>query len=71
MKKLKREAKISKFWGAYFAFLGFILSNFTLVMFYVFWAGFIIAMVFHRYYVTKSDSDNKIRTNEMKRAAYR
>ena len=60
MKKLKREAKQTRFWGAYFAYLGFILANLTLVTFTVFWVGLNMALLFHRYYVLQLKNKPKL-----------
>ncbi len=53
MKKLKKDAKQTHFWGAYFAYLGFVLANLTLVTFTVFWVGLNMALIFNRYYVLR------------------
>ena len=66
MKKLKREAKESHFWGAFFAFLGFVLANFTLVTFTVFWSGLIVSLIFHKYYFIENSEKQLSTANENK-----
>jgi len=51
LRKLYHESKLSHFWGGFFAILGFVAGNLTLVTFTVFWAGISMALMFHKYYL--------------------
>lgn len=50
MKKLYNEAKSTHFWGTYYVFFGFTLSNFTLVSFPIFAYGLVLSLLFNKYY---------------------
>jgi hypothetical protein len=59
LKKLRREAKQNKFWGAYFAVFGFLVANFTLVSVSLFFSGIAASLVFNNYYTYRSRLVNK------------
>lgn len=59
LKKLLKEAKQSEFYGAFFVFIGFALSNWTLVNFTIFYYGLILAIVYHNYYYERYKFDFK------------
>lgn len=56
MRKFYRESRQTHFWGAFFAMMGFVLGNLTLVTFSIFWAGLIVAMIFQRYFMLEYTS---------------
>jgi hypothetical protein len=49
-KKLYKTAKLTNYWGSFFAFLIFLWANMTLVYFHIFFYGIIFALVFDKYY---------------------
>ena len=59
LKKLYLEAKESKFYGGFFVFFGFMLANWTLVNFSIFYYGLVLALVFHNYYYKKQQAGHK------------
>jgi len=59
LKKLLKEAKQSQFYGAFFVFIGFALSNWTLVNFTIFYYGLTLAIVYHNFYFEKYKFDFK------------
>ncbi|MET2984903.1 O-antigen ligase family protein [Aureibaculum conchae] len=50
-KRLYKDAKITTYWGPFLAFLGFALSNLTLVHFSVFEMGLLFALLTNKYYL--------------------
>ena len=50
LRKLYSVAKLTGFWGAYYAFLGLALANVTLVTFGVYYHGLLIAIIFHKFF---------------------
>ncbi len=53
-KELFKNAKISKYWGSFFAFIIFLWANLSLVMYSIFFYGLIFAIIFDRYFKEKS-----------------
>jgi len=53
LRKLRIESRQSGFWGGYFSFFGFLLANLTLVNFPIFYAGLILSLVIHKYYIDR------------------
>ncbi|MCR4417187.1 MAG: hypothetical protein NUV92_05525 [Ignavibacteria bacterium] len=49
LKDLYRTAKLTNYWGSFFAFLVFIWANFTLVMYSIYFYGLIFALIFNKY----------------------
>lgn len=49
-KDLYRKAKLTKYYGPFFAFIIFLFTNLTLVDFNLFYPGIFIAFVFSEYY---------------------
>ena len=52
-KSLFRHAKITNYWGSFFAFLIFLWAEATLVHYTIFFTGLIFALVFDKYYYDK------------------
>ena len=52
-KHLYKNAKRTKYWGAFFAFLVFLSANLSLVKFHVFFYGILFALIFDKYYSDK------------------
>lgn len=50
MKHLYLTAKVSNYWGSFFAMLGFVLANLTLVTFSIYEMGLVMALVFNKYF---------------------
>jgi len=62
-RQLYRTAKLTNYWGSFFAFIVFLASNVTLVTFHIYFYGIVFALVFDKYYsdkhvLTKSNSIN-------------
>jgi hypothetical protein len=53
IKYLYINAKKTKYWGSFFAFLIFLWANLTLVNFHIFFYGIIFALAFDKYYADK------------------
>lgn len=53
-KKLFKTAKLTNYWGSFFAFLSFLWANATLVGFSIFFYGIIFALVFDKYISDKT-----------------
>jgi len=56
-KKLYKNASTLKYWGVFFAFLTFALSNLTLVYFPIFQMGLVIVFVINKYFEQLIDSN--------------
>lgn len=54
IKKLYNDARLHHNWGIFLGFLGFVLSNFTLVNFNLLFSGFIILLVYNNYLLQKA-----------------
>lgn len=52
-KKLYRTAKLTGYWGSFFAFLTFFWAQATLVYYSIFFTGLIFALVFDKYFQDK------------------
>jgi len=52
-RKLYKTARLTNYWGSFFAFLVFLWANATLVYFHIFFYGIIFALVFDKYYADK------------------
>jgi len=52
-KKLYRTAKLTGYWGSFFAFLTFFWAQVTLVYYSIFFTGLIFALVFDKYFQDK------------------
>ncbi len=52
-KKLYKTAKLTNYWGSFFAFIIFLWANFALVTFHIFFYGIIFALVFDKYHTDK------------------
>ena len=55
LKRLYKDAKVTKVWAPFLGFLGFAIANLTLVTFEFFYMGFIIVLVANRYYIQKCE----------------
>lgn len=53
---LRKSAKISNYWGAYYAMLTFLWANATLVKYSMFYYGLIYAIIFGKYYLDSTIS---------------
>lgn len=49
LKHLYLRAKISNYWGSFFALLAFVIANFTLVELNIFYHGILLAILYSRY----------------------
>ena len=52
-KSLFKHAKITNYWGSFFAFLIFLWAEATLVVYTIFFTGLIFALIFDKYYIDK------------------
>lgn len=52
-RKLYRDAKITTYWGPFLGFLGFAISNLTLVHFSVYEMGLLLALLTNQYYIKR------------------
>ena len=52
-KSLLKTAKITNYWGSFFAFLIFLWAQATLVYHTIFFTGLIFALIFDKYYYDK------------------
>jgi hypothetical protein len=53
VKKMHKTAKITNYWGSYYAFLTFLWSFATMSQSSIFYYGLIFALVFDKYYIEK------------------
>jgi hypothetical protein len=66
-KKLYKTAKVTDYWGSFFAFLVFLWANATLVMYSIFFYGILFALIFDKYFQNKyinSNSKQIIKSDE-------
>ncbi len=49
------------YWGGFFAFLAFVIANFTLVRFDLFYCGLLLALVYTNHFYLKSVSNQPLR----------
>lgn len=63
MKELLRVAKQTDYYGSFFAFLGYIVANLTLVYLSIYDAGLILAIVFHIHYSNSTTTINNKKQN--------
>jgi hypothetical protein len=57
-KKLYKTAKLTNYWGSFFAFLTFLWANVAMVYFSIFFYGIIFALVLDKYYQDKFSEKN-------------
>jgi hypothetical protein len=62
-KKLYKTAKLTNYWGSFFAFLVFLWANITLVYFSIFFYGITFALVFDKYFHDRYQFDNLHKKN--------
>lgn len=60
MRKLFLDAKKTGAWGPFLGFMGFVLSNLTLVTFSIFELGFIIAFLANKYHVQQYEEQEQL-----------
>ncbi len=58
-KKLYKDSKLHNNWGVFLGFLGFIVSNLTLVNFSLLFSGIIILLVYNNHLLEKTSYENK------------
>lgn len=54
LKKIKRTAVKSGFWGSYFSIISFIIANFTLVYLHIYEYGLLLALAYNRFFEEKN-----------------
>lgn len=61
--KLYKDAKFTTYWGPFLGFLGFAISNLTLVNFSVFEMGLLVSLFANKYYVNRHKNHMRLSTN--------
>jgi hypothetical protein len=60
LKSFYKTAKITNYWGSFFALIIFLWANTTLVMYSIYYYGIIIAIIFDKYFKDKSLSQQNL-----------
>jgi hypothetical protein len=58
-RKLYKDSKLHNNWGIFLGFLGFVISNLTLVNFNLLFSGIIILLVYNNYLLQKTNYESK------------
>jgi len=53
LKNMYKNAKLTNEWGAFFGFMVFVISNLSLVWFNLYNAGFVLCLIFDKYYIDR------------------
>jgi hypothetical protein len=67
-KKFFKTAKLTRYWGSFFAFLTFLWANATLVSFQIFFVGLIFTLILDKYFNDKYIANIKFRLKEQSKS---